>query len=61
MIWIIYQQLIFDIREASIETIIYFGVSIFFFFFKEKVYREMTRRYWNINLEEMIKARVLRS
>ena len=56
-----YQRPISGIREGSIGAIIYFGVPCLFFEKKkqkEKVCREMTRRYWNINLEEMMEAGV---
>lgn len=52
---------IYGSREGSIGTIIYFRVSLRFFFQikgGEAVWGEMTRRYWNINLEEMMEAGV---
>ena len=60
-----YQRPISVRREGSVGTIIYFyfqGASSLFFFFekkkREEVWGEMTRRYWNINLEEMMDAGV---
>ncbi|KAF5770439.1 putative ribosomal protein S2 [Helianthus annuus] len=50
---------IYGRREGSIRIIIYFSVPLCFF---QKgggaVWGEMTRRYWNINLEEMMEAGV---
>ncbi|MDD0148521.1 hypothetical protein PSY31_22810, partial [Shigella flexneri] len=58
----VYLRPIYGRREGSIGTIIYF-ISGFFvsFFFSKKGgvgWGEMTRRYSNINLEEMLEAGV---
>lgn len=49
-------------RKGFIGIIIYFRVFCFFFFLKKKkreeVWREMIRRYWNINLKEMLEIGV---
>ena len=56
----VYLRPIYGRREGSIGTIIYFSswFLISFFFFLRGVWGEMTRRYWNINLEEMLEAGV---
>jgi hypothetical protein len=58
MAWIVYLQLICGRRERSIGTIIYFRIPSSLFLKKGGICGEMTKRYWNINLEEMMKAGV---
>ena len=55
MAWIVYQWPIYSRREGSIGTIIYFRAP-HLLKKKEEVGGEMARRYWNINLEEMMEA-----
>lgn len=45
-------------RRFHRNNYLFQGTSSLFFFLREEVWGEMTKRYWNINLEEMMEAGV---